>query len=247
LPGLSDTPAIADIAARVTASAADQSKGYVYDGDGRELFCVDATGAVTQWSYDANGNVVREARYANPIPANTALTQAAISAALVASADDRVTRTVYDAANRAVYDIDALSFVTQNVYDANGNLTQSTRYAKAISVPATLTAGPVRNAVAAANAGSVDEGIAAYLYASQPPAPPAPYRLPIPPPGDTSYTLSAAERDTAVANGARDLGVAGYTFATQAAGTTALYRLFNPTSGDHFYTTSAAERDDAVT
>src|SRR5262249_29408563 len=52
LAGLSTTPSVADIAARIVANAADETKSYVFDGDGREIFCIDAMGNVTQKTYD---------------------------------------------------------------------------------------------------------------------------------------------------------------------------------------------------
>jgi YD repeat-containing protein len=134
LTGLSDsaTPA-ADVAARVVASAADETKAYVYDGDGRELDCIDAMGAVTQKSYDATGNVAQTIKYANAIEAGTALTQAAIAAAIAPdAANDRVASTVYDAAGRASFLIDAAGDVTRRIYDGDGNVVKEIHYANAL-------------------------------------------------------------------------------------------------------------------
>jgi hypothetical protein len=65
--------------------------------------------------------------------------------------------------------------------------------------------------------------------------------------GDHFYTVSAAERDGAIANaGYTDEGVACHVFLSAQAGTAPLLRLFGGMSGDHFYTTSAAERDAAI-
>jgi serine/threonine protein kinase len=66
--------------------------------------------------------------------------------------------------------------------------------------------------------------------------------------GDHFYTMSAIERNNAVAAyGYRYEGIAYYAFSSQVATSVPLYRLFSTTSGHHFYTISAAERDHAVT
>src|SRR4029079_19120719 len=99
--------------------------------------CIDAMGGVTQKIYDANGNLMRKLEYANPVPATTMLTQTAVAKAITPSANDRVTRTVYDAANRPTFTIDATGYITQHVSDNNGNVTQKEGHAKPLT--STLT------------------------------------------------------------------------------------------------------------
>jgi YD repeat-containing protein len=142
LAGLPAAPTAAQVQARIVASPADMVTRNVYDGDGRLVYTVDGTGSVVQSIYDANGNVVERIGYAHAIPTSTAATVAAVSAAVATIADpvhDVNSRLVYDAANRVNYVIDGVGAVTQNVYDANGNLIQRIAYAEAIptSTPAT--------------------------------------------------------------------------------------------------------------
>ncbi|MEO6938252.1 MAG: LysM peptidoglycan-binding domain-containing protein [Collimonas sp.] len=128
-----------DIAALIaaqpaTARAADHVTQYAYDADGRLRYTVDGMNGVTERVIDKAGNVISVISYATPIGADTAITSQDIAAALTAQtpqahAGDRVTRALYDAANHAVFSIDALGYVTQNIYDANGNLTEQTQHA----------------------------------------------------------------------------------------------------------------------
>jgi YD repeat-containing protein len=171
LTGLSNTPTVADIAARIVTSATDATKSYVFDGDGREIYCIDATGAVTQKSYDANGNVVRSVQYANVIPLATPLTQAAVAAALVPdAANDQVARSVYDAADRLVYAIDALGYVKKTQYDNVGNVIKTVDYAQPIFVSATPSVAEVEAALAPESepVSASNQTTASYVNPTQP-------------------------------------------------------------------------------
>jgi YD repeat-containing protein len=134
LAGLPAAPSVADIAARVVSSASDQTKSYVYDGDGREIYCIDALGGVAQKVYDANGNVIRKTLYATPIALSTPLTIAGVQAALVASTSDQIVRAIYDAADRPIYGIDATGAVTLSLYDGNSNVTRTRALAKLVTI-----------------------------------------------------------------------------------------------------------------
>ncbi len=73
------------------------------------------------------------------------------------------------------------------------------------------------------------------------------FRLYHPGVDDHFYTMSAGERDQAVAQfGYTSEGVAGLLYEGRVAGTTPLFRLYHGPTGDHFYTASAEERDRAV-
>ncbi|MGC4059786.1 MAG: hypothetical protein QM749_02550 [Aquabacterium sp.] len=126
-------PTGADIAAKVTANATlDHTTWYVHDKDGRLTHTIDAKGGVTELTYDANGNVTRQTRYATAttMGAGTVVEDRITFAkpTLTSTAQDQVTRTVFDAANRPVWSIDALNGVTRRTYDASGNVTQVKRY-----------------------------------------------------------------------------------------------------------------------
>ncbi|RKP52534.1 LysM peptidoglycan-binding domain-containing protein [Trinickia fusca] len=122
--------------AAVAAGGDDRVATFAYDALGRQVYAVDAMGGVTQQVFDANGNVVERIAYANRLAATGLATSTAL-AALKASiapdaANDRTARTVFDSANRQVFAIDALGHVTQNWYDAAGNVLVTRAYAHAI-------------------------------------------------------------------------------------------------------------------
>jgi YD repeat-containing protein len=136
LTGLTTITA-ADLAARLTASPTDRSTGYAYDTDHRLVYTVNSLGYVTEASYDANGNVIAKTAYATAIPTDTATTEASIAQAVSLIADptrDHLSHTVYDAANRAVYGINALGYVTESAYDVSGRVVQTTAYAALIAL-----------------------------------------------------------------------------------------------------------------
>jgi len=115
---------------------------YVYDAANQLALTVDAAGAVTRTAYDAAGNLIARTQYAHRIDLNglgNAISDADVSARLAASASDRTTRYAYDTDNRLIYTVDALGVVTEQRYDANGNVTRTSVHAAAISVSGDFT------------------------------------------------------------------------------------------------------------
>jgi YD repeat-containing protein len=111
-------------------SSDDHIMRYAYDKDNRLTYTTDADGYVTRNEYDANGNVVKHTRY---YAQATAVSETGgIPTVQSSFYDDHVEQTVYDAANRAIYSIDAENYMTANSYDANGNVVSSTRYANVV-------------------------------------------------------------------------------------------------------------------
>jgi YD repeat-containing protein len=122
----------------VVADASDERTRTVYDALNRAVWTVDGTGGVRRNIYDANGNVIDSRAYAN------ALSGAAFDAwdgesAPVVSVDaarDQRVRTVFDAANRAVWQVDGAGGVVYNTYDAAGNVLERRAYANALEASA---------------------------------------------------------------------------------------------------------------
>jgi len=114
----------------VLGSLKDRASDWVYDGLGRQILGVDPTGAATRRVLDANGNVVQVISHATRLDAGVPRTADAMLAALTPHAQDRATTTAYDAADRAIWVIDAERGVVRNTYDAAGNLVSVMRYAE---------------------------------------------------------------------------------------------------------------------
>jgi len=116
-------------------TADDRVTRYAYDRDGRIRYAVDASNAVRESVYDNGGNIVRSIAYATPVsglgdaPSVSEVATALAAQGAGAHAADRTGRAVYDAAGRALFQIDAGGYVVRNRYDAAGNLLASARYA----------------------------------------------------------------------------------------------------------------------
>jgi YD repeat-containing protein len=112
--------------------SSDQVTNYVYDKDGQLRFTVDALMHVVENRYDAVGNVIRTIAYDGTISAPSSYTESALTSAvasLASAAGTRITRAVYDAADRLSFAIDALNQVTAYVYDSEGRLIKQTEFA----------------------------------------------------------------------------------------------------------------------
>ncbi|KWS05174.1 Rhs-family protein [Lysobacter capsici AZ78] len=120
--------------------ARDRSVALVYDRVGRLRYTLTRTdtdrAVVSESRFDAVGRVVAQIQYGVTIGFNPASSEAdvtsALSAALAADpARQRSTHTVYDAAGRARFAVDAVGAVTEMRYDATGLVVQSVRYQQA--------------------------------------------------------------------------------------------------------------------
>jgi YD repeat-containing protein len=111
---------------------ADVHQFFMYDKQHRLLRSYDSLGYATHFIYDANGNCVRQIRYATPC-AITDLLQGKCPISPV-SAEDRTLYFVFDGLNRERYQIDAKGLVTEQCYDAVGHLIAKARYAHPLNL-----------------------------------------------------------------------------------------------------------------
>src|SRR5690606_3109399 len=90
-------------------SPLDRTEYHLLDLAGQEVFSIDATGAVTQKIYDANGNCIQIIQYAQPLDLSSlpAITVQSVQAAMnPQDTNNRVTYRVHDEVDRLVFIID---------------------------------------------------------------------------------------------------------------------------------------------
>jgi len=114
----------------VVADAADERIRTVYDAFKRVVWKVDGAGGISHNSYDANGNITEVRRYSNVLSGVAFEAWDGRSAPTVMEDDsrDQRLRTVFDAANRAICQVDGAGGVVRTEYDGNGNVLDRRAY-----------------------------------------------------------------------------------------------------------------------
>lgn len=148
LPATLDVASVAAaIATANLASDADTRRSFaVHDSAGRLTFTIGSEGLVTRFEYDELGRVIRTRVFDETHAITTLPTLVAMESWALTNtdADDRLTRSYYDGADRLVYSVDPLGYVTQNIYDLAGRVEKVRRFDAAI----TLTDNDTLNRVA---------------------------------------------------------------------------------------------------
>jgi YD repeat-containing protein len=114
---------------------------YVYDGAGRITFSIDESGAVTRTVHDGAGRVTDSIQYATRISVPRSvgellvadLTTSGSAYFVVASDDDRRTRSFYNGDGQLVGKLDAAGYVSELTYDNAGHVKQETRFANVVA------------------------------------------------------------------------------------------------------------------
>jgi YD repeat-containing protein len=115
---------------------------YVYDHAGRRIFAVDALGGVVETVYDDDDRVLATRAYADAVwTGGWGLEIAAgdVTAQLIPSSSDRVTRSAYDEDGRLRFTVDGVSGLTEYRYDDVGNAIRTIGYDWAVSPASTYT------------------------------------------------------------------------------------------------------------
>ncbi|HZY20285.1 MAG TPA: LysM peptidoglycan-binding domain-containing protein [Ramlibacter sp.] len=138
-------------AALVPDASRDRVVRFAYDAAGRQVFAVDAEGAVTQTRHDGVGHPTEVTSHANLLAAvapSVVLSVSQLAAMLVPdAAADRVTRQAYDAAGRLVFEVDPLGAVEGRGYDGAGRLQRVTRFHHVIGTATGASASAIARAV----------------------------------------------------------------------------------------------------
>jgi YD repeat-containing protein len=146
LASLGSTPTPAQIAALITTSVNDRTATTSYDNAGRVVYNINAAGAVTQTTYDADGRATSTHAYATALThaqlasLGATPTLAQIGALVTASANDPVTYNVYNGAGELSYTINPMGYVSETRYDATGKVIETLAYANAVSTASEASA-----------------------------------------------------------------------------------------------------------
>ena len=145
-----------------TSSMLNSRTTYDFYQNGKKVVTIDPLKRVTTYAYQ-NDVLVRTHEYAtlytgsdfsedtwetDPLPVS-------------ASADDRITRTYTDSANRPVYTVDAQGYVTETQYDADWRVLAVIRYPDPVTVNDTTTTVGVKAMV---NPNAVGRAVTGYSY-----------------------------------------------------------------------------------
>lgn len=151
----------ADGRLRMTQDPTGVRRWRLYDDAGRQVADIDATGTLTEYSYDRNDRLTRSLTYATAIATGglvdasgnpTATTLASVRPA--ANAGDQKNWRIYDPAGRLVKTVDASGAVVETQYDGASRAVRTIAYANRVAVtgfgaaPTSANASPAANAAA---------------------------------------------------------------------------------------------------
>ena len=167
--GLRAAGSFNDLVASVGTSASDRVTRYVYDGQGLLRYAVDGLNQVVAYDYDAAGLRTSVVRFAAAMAATGDYTYdnvKALTAAMAGNAGNRTSWSVYDAAGRLAYSIDADGGVTGLSYDSSGQVIRSVEYG-AKYVSGSLPAVAAMNGWSGNNAGGAADRITRTWYTAR--------------------------------------------------------------------------------
>jgi YD repeat-containing protein len=131
----------------VATAAADRTTTRIYNDDGLVTATIDGDGYLTRYVYNGAGQQTGTIAYANPVPGfnDAAHFAAAVATAQAtdsltgllpaSSAADISTYDFYNARGLLVGQVDGDGYLTETVYDADGHVTQTIRYATPVEGP----------------------------------------------------------------------------------------------------------------
>jgi YD repeat-containing protein len=113
----------------------DRVSRTLYDQDNRVLFGIDALGGVTQYDYDGLGRVIGMTRFAKPVTAPGAASDAAALDKMLDRADPANRSVTYrlDKQGRVQFTLDAAGYVTETRYDQAGRTAATVQYKTPVS------------------------------------------------------------------------------------------------------------------
>ncbi|MFZ6721382.1 carbohydrate-binding protein [Undibacterium sp. Ji49W] len=126
-------PVIHDFLSLLTKSPNDLISRNFYDASGRLSKSVSAAGLLTEYQYDAVGNLLSTTQRANRVDASLLTQTSSLQDVVVSSNNlDRINLSFYDKDNRLLGNIDAEGYVTQYLYDGMGRRVEQVRFANRV-------------------------------------------------------------------------------------------------------------------
>lgn len=107
------------VSGAIRTSSADRTTELKYDNEGRITYEIDGKGYATGYTYDANGQVISTTTYGKAVSE---------SGWNSASAEKRVSESIYDEKGRLQYTITAQGLVSERGYDKEGRITHTINY-----------------------------------------------------------------------------------------------------------------------
>lgn len=120
------------------ASTQDRMSRNFHDAEGRLAGALDAEGYLTTFRYTAAGELAERTAYRTQTDATLRATGTLAQLTPGATPGDVREMWLYDGRGQRVAHVDGEGFLTENVYDANGNLAQSIRYANRVTSAVTV-------------------------------------------------------------------------------------------------------------
>src|SRR5262249_905769 len=123
-----------------------------YNDRGQLTFSIDAVGAITGFTYDTSGRVIKTTQYATLFggtltdEADWPSDIATWLAAGTHAANARVSGVYYTERGEVAYAVDAAGYVTSDSYDDAGRLASTSRYPNTVSLSDSSTIGDVASA-----------------------------------------------------------------------------------------------------
>ena len=116
----------------------DHIETYRYDALNRLVLTIDASGSVTQTTYDSAGNIVMVREYATQVSRNDdgSLT---VSVPPMITTQDHVRRNVYNTNNQLIYQLGADGVLTQYTYNQRGKVIEEKAFSRTVNL-ATMSA-----------------------------------------------------------------------------------------------------------
>ncbi|NVJ62547.1 MAG: RHS repeat protein, partial [Gammaproteobacteria bacterium] len=114
--------------------ALGNTKESIYDNSGRVINSINKNGVKTEFTYDQAGRVLTQIQDADGLKRTTSYQYDGLGNTLsVTDPNGGTTRYVYNNMGQVRFTIDPLNYVSENVYDANGNVIETKRYQSPIS------------------------------------------------------------------------------------------------------------------